>query len=108
MTHSLTQLQQLPSHIALSHLARADGLPDDLLHDALHGLVAPLLLHQGAVLLHVYEGEVGEGPGCPQLTLPGVADAEEADDGGQAVVVDVSLGVDVPPTADNNVEDDLQ
>ena len=44
-----------------------------------------------------YLCQVGQSPGGPELTLWRAAHAEQADDGLKAAVVDVPLGVDVPP-----------
>ena len=91
----LTQLKQSPAD-----LARAGGreaLPEDGLHDPGDGREAALLLHQGAVLVLVKQGEVGQGPGGPQLALGGVLHTKQGDDGRQTAVVYIPLGVDVPP-----------
>ena len=42
-----------------------EALPENGLHDGLDGQEAALLLHQGAVLVLVEQGEVGDGPGRP-------------------------------------------
>ena len=92
----LTQLKQSPTN-----LARAGGreaLPKDGLHDSGDGCEAALLLHQGAVLVLVKQGEVGQGPGGPQLALGGVLHTQQGDDGCQAAVVYIPLRIYIPPT----------
>ena len=91
----LSQLQQ--SSADLARRGGGEALPEDGLHDPGDGRQAALLLHQGAVLVLVKQGEVRHGPGGPQLTLRRVLHPQQGDDRRQAAVVDVPLGVDVPP-----------
>ena len=91
----LTQLKQSPADLART--GGGEALPQDGLHDPGDGREAALLLHQGAVLVLVEQGEVGHGPGGPQLALGRVLHTQQGDDRRQAAVVDVPLGVDVPP-----------
>ena len=97
----LAELEQPPADLAGG--GGGEALPEDGLHDPGDGREAALLLHQGAVLVLVKQGEVGHGPGGPQLTLGRVLHPQQGDDRGQAAVVDVPLGVDVPPVPKNEI-----